>query len=588
MRLWLVLVGVLLMLGGAASAQERAWVQIESQPTLKEGEDRARAYATIFPDVVGFRVASGWYAIALGPYTKAAAEDRLARLRADNMIPSDSFIALGEVYRTPFWPVGTDPAALLPQSEAPATAEALEPLPDAAEPVAAVPEPEPQPADETLAEAKASESDLDREAREALQGGLKFFGFYSSAVDGAFGPGTRAAMSAWQEAKGYEPTGVLTSRQRAALLGEKAEIEAALGLETITEEEAGIAITLPMALVAFDRYEPPFVHFSGKDGSGLRALLISQPGDEAALAALYEALQTLDAVPPGGPRELSDRRFTIEASDGHVASYAQAEAEGGFIKGFMLIWTPDSAEIAGRALTAMKSSFQPVGRKALDPGLVMLSEETRAGMLSGLEVRRPSRSRSGFYVSDTGQVLTVPEVLDGCSRVTLDGGPEVDVTFADAALGLALLTPRQPLSPPAVAGIETGPARPGIEIAVAGYPYEDAIPAPALTFGTLAAETGLAGEAGLRRLDLAARSGDAGGPVIDAAGAVLGLLLPTPTGGAQVLPEGVAFAASGKVLAERLTAAGVAVQPPRREGALAPADLVARARKMTVMVSCWN
>jgi hypothetical protein len=584
MRLWLVLVGVLLAIGGAAAAQDRAWVQIESQPTLREAEDRARAYATIFPDVVGFRVASGWYALALGPYTRAAAQDRLDRLRADNMIPPDSFIALGEVYRTPFWPVGADPRSLLPRTEAPATAEALAPLP-----LEPQPEPVPPPlVDETVAEARDSEAALDRPAREQLQDALKFFGYYTSSIDGAFGPGTRAAMEAWQEAKGFEPTGVLTTRQRADLLGERARIEAALGLQTITEEEAGIEIALPMALVAFDSYEPPFVHFAEKDGSGVRALLISQPGDEAALAGLYDVLQTLDVVPVTGPRERRDRSFVIEGADGRIAAYAQAEIDGGFIKGFMLVWETRQTELAGRALAAMKTSFKPVGQRALDPGLVALDDGARAGMLSGLEVRRPALSRSGFYVSATGQVLTVPEALDGCTRITLDGGPEADVTFADTTLGIALLTPRAPLSPPAVAGIETGPARPGTEVAVAGFPFEDEIPAPTLTYGVLAAEAGLEGETGLRRLDVQTRAGDAGGPVIDGAGAVLGLLLPRETGGSRVLPDGVAFAAKGAALAERLAAAGVTVTPPVRDGALAPEDLAARASKMTVLVSCWK
>ncbi len=588
MRLWVLLVGVLLLLGGTASAQDRAWVQIESQPTLREAEDRARAYATIFPDVVGFRVASGWYAIALGPYTAAAAADRLARLRADNMVPADSFIALGEVYRAPFWPAGVDPGSLLPLAGAPATAEALAPLPDVpvqdpvAEPVP------PPPPDETVAEARQSEADLDREGREALQDALKFFGHYTSAIDGAIGPGTRAAMEAWQVAEGLEPTGVLTTKQRAALLGKRAEIEAKLGLRTVTEEEAGIEIALPLALVAFDRYEPPFVHFAETNGSGLRAVLISQPGDEAALAGLYDVMQTLDVVPVTGPRERRDRSFTIEGGDARVAAYAQAEIDGGFIKGFLLIWDQGQADLAGRALTAMKSSFKPVGTRALDPGLVVLDDSARAGMLSGLEVRRPALSRSGFYVSATGQVLTVPEALDGCTRITLDGGPEAEVTFADTALGIALLTPKTPLAPAAVAGIETGPARPGSEVAVAGYPYEDAIPAPTLTYGLLAADSGLDGEAGLRRLEMATRAGDAGGPVLDGAGAVLGLLLPRQTGGTQVLPDGVAFAVSGAVLTERLAAAGVIATPPVRDGALAPEDLAARASQVTVLVSCWK
>ena len=90
---WVALV-VALVLGGVAVAQDgpRAWVQIEAQPTLTEAEARARAYAGAFPDVAGFRMASGWYAIALGPYTPDAAAARLNELRRDNLVPADSFV----------------------------------------------------------------------------------------------------------------------------------------------------------------------------------------------------------------------------------------------------------------------------------------------------------------------------------------------------------------------------------------------------------------------------------------------------------------------------------------------------------------
>jgi peptidoglycan hydrolase-like protein with peptidoglycan-binding domain len=79
---------------------------------------------------------------------------------------------------------------------------------------------EPAVVDETLAEARASEAALDRGEREMLQIALKWAGFYNSSIDGAFGRGTRASMSAWQDANGYTNTGVLTTLQRADLLAQ--------------------------------------------------------------------------------------------------------------------------------------------------------------------------------------------------------------------------------------------------------------------------------------------------------------------------------------------------------------------------------
>lgn len=594
MRVLIVAAAFLCWFAGLAAAQERAWVQIEAQPTLAEAEARARAYAGAFPDVAGFRVGSGWYAIVLGPYSPEAAALRLRELLSDNLVPDDSFVSRGEVYRDPFWPVGVDLAAIAPQTDTPAESPAdpapaplAEPLPEPAPEPVPEPVPEPEP-DETVAEARRSEAELSRDERKALQAALQWFGFYGSAIDGAIGPGTRSAMEAWQADRGYEVTGVLTTRQRAELLGERARIEAELGLQTITEREAGIEIGLPMNLVEFEGYDPPFVVFRPKGDSGLRVFLLSQPGDTAALRGLYDILQTLDTIPADGPRELGDRSFTLEGSDGTTSAFATAAVTQGLVKGWMLVWEAKAADKVPEVKRAMEASFKPVGSRALDPGLVPLDDASRAGLLAGMEVRRPLRSRSGFYVTAGGQVLTVPEAVEGCARVTIDRETEGDVTLVDPALGIAVVTPRAAMAPRGVAGFESGAVRGGAGIAVAGYSYEDALPAPALTFGTVAAPTGLDGEPDLRRLSLAALPGDAGGPVLDSSGALIGMLLPRPADGARVLPDGVAFAVAAPAVAARLAAAGITVQAAQRDGALSPEDLTRRATALTVLVSCWD
>jgi peptidoglycan hydrolase-like protein with peptidoglycan-binding domain len=584
MRVWVV-AALFAWVVGVAAAQERAWVQIEAQPTLAEAQARARAYAAAFPDVAGFRVGSGWYAIVLGPYSPEAAALRLRELLTGNLVPGDSFVSRGEVYRDPFWPVGADPAAApVQQAALPEIAVAA---PEPAPAPAAEPEPPPEP-DETVAEARRSEAELDRDARKELQAALQWSGFYDGGIDGAIGPGTRAAMEAWQADRGFPATGVLTTRQRADLLGERARIEAELGLQTITEREAGIEVALPMAMVEFEGYDPPFVLYRAKGGSGLRVILLSQPGDAGALRGLYDILQTLDTVPADGPRELLDRSFTLEGANGTTSAYATAEVTQGLVKGWMLVWEPAAAPRIEAVKKAMRATFRPVGARALDPGLVPLDDASRAGLLAGMEVRRPERSRSGLFVAADGTVLTVAEAVQGCGRVTIDRDTEADVVLADAAAGLAVLRPRAALAPRALAGFEPGVVRPGAEVAVAGYSYEDALPAPALTFGTVAAATGLEGEPGLRRLSIATLPGDAGGPVLDSSGALVGMLLPRAEAGARVLPEGVAFAAGAPELAARLAAAGVAVRDAVRDGALSPEDLTKRATAMTVLVSCWN
>lgn len=577
-----------LMFAGAAGAQQRAWVQIEAQPTLTEAEDRAGAYAAAFPNVVGYQLGSRWYGIALGPYDRAGAEAALRSLRGQNLIPGDSFVTDGSNFRQPFWPVaGAAPPAPVPEAAEASPETAPEVAPEVAQTPEAIQGPPPEP-EETVADARRSEALLTAEERQDLQRALQWEGFYAAAIDGAFGPGTRNSMAAWQTAMGAEPTGVLTTRQREVLVANWQADLAEYGFQTISEPQAGIEITLPMGLVRFDHYEPPFVHYTDANGSGLRVILISQPGDQSTLYGLYDILQTLTIVPPEGDRTRGERSFEINAASATVASFSHAQLSQGLIKGYILIWEPAASDRAARVLAQMKASFRTVGSLALDPGMVAMDASVRQGLLAGLEVRRPRFSRSGFYADAGGHVVTTQEAVESCGRITLDGLTEADVLGVDSASGVALLAPRTPLAPPAIGSLQIAPDRVGAEVAVAGYAYEGTLPAPVITYGTLDDVKGLNGEPGLKRLGIATLPGDAGGPVIDGTGAVLGMLLPRATDGARILPEGVEFAASAATIASLLSANGLSPIEATAQGALAPEDLTRKAMGMTVLVGCWD
>lgn len=577
---WLALVMALLA-DGVARAQDRAWIQIEAQPTRAEAMERARAYAAVFPDVAGYALTSGWYGIVLGPYGGAEAAMKLRDLRGEGLIAPDSFLTDGQRFRDRYWPEGTAPDAPLqdpdPVTQAPAPQPQATPLSQT-----------PVPDDETPDEARAAEAALSAPERKEVQAALEWFGFYSAVVDGAFGPATRNAMAAWQKAGAQRATGVLTTAQRVALLSAYRGAMAELGLQRVTEPEAGIEIDLPLAMVRFDGYEPPFVRYGEVDGSGVTVLLISKPGDETTLYGLFDLLQTLEIVPPAGPRRSGEDSFEITGRNERIESYSYAELSGGLVKGFTLVWpVADSARMA-RVLAVMKGSFRPVGDRALDAGLAPMDAARRDGMLTGLEVRRPALSRSGFFIASNGTVLTTVDVLQSCARVTIDGDLPMSVALLDAQSGLAVLVPQTPLSPPGVAALQTTPLRIGTEVAVAGYPYEDRLTSPTLTFGFLEALEGLDGEAGLKRLSLPALAGDAGGPVVDGAGVVIGMMLPRAEDAARQLPPDVSFALAASRIEQRLAAEGIVLRTPPAQGTLAPEDLNRRAREMTVRVACWN
>jgi hypothetical protein len=573
-----------LALGNAALAQDTpAWIQIEAQPTLAKAQERVRAWAGELPDVAGYELDTGWYSIVLGPYSETDARALRDRLLALDDIPDDSFIADGADFDLQFWPVGSGAALdLRPLPGAPGTS------PAAAETAEAIPEPEPPPEpDETPAEARASEADLSGADKAALQVALAWAGFYDGPIDGLYGQGTRAAMAAWQTAEGDEPTGVLTTRQRAALIASYNAILADLDLQLVHDEATGIEIQLPAGVVAFTGYEPPFARFDAKGGvPGAQVLLISQSGDQNRLFGLYEILQTLSIIPDNGPRERTEDSFTIEGTDARIVSHTEVRLNGTEIKGFTLVWPAGDEERRMRLLETMRASFRSLPG-TLDPAISRPTEDQAVDLISGLEVRQPRLSRSGFFIDAKGTVLTTTEAVQDCEEVTLDSVHHARVVLSDADLGLAVLRPDTPLSPLGVAAFQTGVPRLRAEIAVSGYPYGGVLSRPTLTFGQLADIHGLEGEEDIKRLDLVAQDGDAGGPVFDNAGAVLGMLLPRPAADTVVLPPEVRFVADSDAIIAALAPLGITLSTTDTLAFMPPETLTREAARITVLVSCW-
>ena len=565
--------GMTLTLWAGLAAAETAWVQIEALPTLDQAETRLRDLAATFPEAAGFSMRGGWYGVALGPYdSPEAAAAALRQMRAAGTIPADSYVAESTRYQSQFWPVG---AALSPPAPvAPAAT---------AEPVA---EPAPPPV-ETLADARRAEEALGREGRMQIQEALEWVGVYTGGVDGAFGRGTRAAIAAWQESHGFEPTGVLASAELKTLLDTVAAEKSALGLTAVEETKAGIAIDLPLGLIEFDHYDPPFVHYRAKGTSGVRVLLISEPGDQNTLYGLYDAMASLEIVPPNGPRTRDKSGFSLVGEDAQIHSVTEVTLSKGLIKGFTLVYPASDAPRMARVLAAMKASFKPLGDTALDPTLGQPMAVGRADLIAGLDVRHPEFARSGLFIDAKGAVLTAAAGLETCGKVTIEGIP-AKIAFADQGLGIAVLKPLDPLAPPAVAPFETVAVGRGAPLAVAGFSYPEALSAPVVSFGTLSDLTGLAGEPDRARLAVKTLPGDVGGPVLDGSGAVLGVVLPRDDATAKLLPPEMTVAVQTSALVPVLAAQGFAPLAAEVGGTLAAEDISALAQGFTVQIACWK
>lgn len=561
----------------AQSSDDVVWVQIEAQPNLEDALTRVQDYAARLDDVNGFSLGRGWFAIALGPYTAEDADRVLRSLRAQGLIPRDSYIAFSRAYGEQFYPQA---AGLLQANPQPA------PLaPSGGADAAALSPPEIGVDTETPAQARLSERLLDAQARRDLQIALKDAGFYNAAVDGAFGQGTRNSMAAWQRANGLEATGILTTLQRAALMRQFNAILEDLDLATVRDTEAGIEMKLPTGVVSFARYEAPFAEYDASGTLPARVLLISQPGNSDTLAGLYDILQTLEIVPLEGPRSLSGDGFTLVGRNDTIVSETRVTLADGQIKGFTLIWPAGDEARRARLLSEMAASFVSLDGVLARNADIPVSNQI--DLVAGLRVRQPLSSQSGFYVDARGSVVTTAEGVESCGRILLDDTVEARLSKLDAGRGLAVLQPQTRIAPPDVAEFRTDLPRLQSEVAVAGYSYGGVLNAPSMTFGTLEDLRGLGGEPDLKRLTLESLPGDAGGPVFDDTGQVIGMLLPRGQGDRQ-LPSDVSFALAGGVITQILQNAGLTTRGSTQTTALDPEDITARGQGMTVLVTCWE
>ncbi len=88
----------------AQTTEDRFWIQVEAHSTRFEATERAEVLRNTLPGLSGFRLSSGWHALALGPYGRAEARALLRNLRFEGLVPRDAYVARNAAYTSRFWP----------------------------------------------------------------------------------------------------------------------------------------------------------------------------------------------------------------------------------------------------------------------------------------------------------------------------------------------------------------------------------------------------------------------------------------------------------------------------------------------------
>ncbi len=203
---------------------------------------------------------------------------------------------------------------------------------------------------------------------------------------------------------------------------------------------------------------------------------------------------------------------------------------------------------------------------------------------------------SGFYVARNGQILTNNHVVTACREVRItETGKDLPakIVATDAVRDLALLQ-----GPHAVADTAvfrgTEPLQPGETVVAVGFPLQGILTSdPIVTTGIVNALAGPRDDRRLMQISAPVQPGNSGGPLLDASGHVVGVVVSTlstmrvaeMTG---AIPENINFAIKAGEARDFLKAHGVAVETAPRGPDLSTEAVAARALDYTKRLECWR
>ena len=199
-----------------------------------------------------------------------------------------------------------------------------------------------------------------------------------------------------------------------------------------------------------------------------------------------------------------------------------------------------------------------------------------------------SGSGSAFRIAN-GQFVTNHHVVDGCSLLKVAGNPGGRIVASDAIRDLAVVSLANDNGP--IASIRTTRIQLNESITAAGFPLEGAFSGIAITNGTISRLSGLRGDTGEVQISAPVQPGNSGGPLLDTAGNVIGVVASKlnalrVAGALGDIPQNVNFAINSSSLRAFLDAKNVNYKEVGSERELTGVQIAARASAFTVLIEC--
>lgn len=365
--------------------------------------------------------------------------------------------------------------------------------------------------DPAQAAAKTAFERLDEAERKSIQNDLIWTGDFNGVASGEFGRRTYDGLLTFERRTGGTADGVLAAPERARLKRDADAARAAMRFEPVTDPATGVRIGLPQALLTARVAVENGVVWRRADGQV--SLQLTRLPPAADFPALFERMR---ADQPGRKvtyRLLRPDWFVLSGEEGPRRFYTRIAQGPDGLRGYTFRYPASEAATMERVMIALANSFEPFPAAVAVAGTPSRPAPPQLGAAPPVAPTGIAPHAIAAIAIAPGRLLTTTAAWRSCAQPGIGGralAPDAVRTSGEATTI-------------EVAGLTQPPVR--IAVATGQPPQASALSFDPVTAGAVMASPGrLEQGAGGLTLSAAVQLAAGGAPVIDASGALIGLV----------------------------------------------------------------